>query len=292
MFITWNEKLRMPSDEFISLSKPARFYDLMSPGATIVPSELATPAQLKAVHADTYVDDVLAGRTAHGFGFEPRVLEQILAANGALIAAVRLVTEERVPICCAPVSGFHHAGLSTAWGFCTFNGLMAAVFEARARGYARRVLIVDGDGHYGDGTADIISRHHVDAVQNFSLRSPRSRAHWAGHLEDALQSERWDLILYQSGADSHVSDPYGVGYLDDRDWALRDDMVFSYATRHGIPCVWNLAGGYNGDKTIELHAATARAAYLYTRSATEGAIAAQNRQPTDGPAFGELRTPE
>jgi len=37
------------------------------------------------------------------------------------------------------------------FGYCTFNGLVIAAREALMSGVSK-VLIIDGDAHYGDGT--------------------------------------------------------------------------------------------------------------------------------------------
>ena len=134
-------------------------------------------------------------------------------------------------VACAPVSGFHHAGYAAATMFCTFNGLMvAAVGLLRAR-RVRRVLILDCDFHYGNGTEEIIDRL-------------------------GLASE-FDLILYQAGADVHVDDPLG-GVLDSEQMRQRDRIVFEAAKRAGVPLAWDLAGGYQVpiSKVIRLHMAT------------------------------------
>jgi acetoin utilization deacetylase AcuC-like enzyme len=57
---------------------------------------------------------------------------------------------------CAPVSGFHHAHYDTAGGYCAFNGLEITAQKLRADGEVQRVLIVDCDMHYGDGTDQIL----------------------------------------------------------------------------------------------------------------------------------------
>ena len=72
---------------------------------------------------------------------------------------------------------------------------------------------------------------------------------------DAL-GEMPDIVLYQAGADSHVDDPFGAGYFDDAQWVARDKKIFRACRALDIPVAWNLAGGYNGEKTIALHAST------------------------------------
>ena len=63
-----------------------------------------------------------------------------------------------------------------------------------------------------------------------------------------------DLLIYQAGADQHVSDPLG-GFLTTAELAERDRIVFSMGKKIGIPVVWNLAGGYQNplEKVLEIH---------------------------------------
>jgi acetoin utilization deacetylase AcuC-like enzyme len=67
-----------------------------------------------------------------------------------------------------------------------------------------------------------------------------------------------DIVLYQAGADPHVSDPYG-GWLTTPELRRRDAMVFDALSSHKVPVVWNLAGGYQVEpdgsipKVLEVH---------------------------------------
>jgi acetoin utilization deacetylase AcuC-like enzyme len=78
-----------------------------------------------------------------------------LRTSGAMLSAARCAIE--CGIACAPVSGFHHAGYDTAAMFCTFNGLMVAAISALQGPGIKRVLILDLDFHYGNGTDDLSS---------------------------------------------------------------------------------------------------------------------------------------
>ena len=49
----------------------------------------------------------------------------------------------------------HHAGVSTAMGFCLLNHAAVSVRHAQAEHGARRVAIVDFDVHHGNGTQEI-----------------------------------------------------------------------------------------------------------------------------------------
>jgi len=59
----------------------------------------------------------------------------------------------------------HHAYREKASGFCLFNNI-AIASENKVR-EGKRVLIIDFDGHYGDGTADIF--YETDKVLYFSI---------------------------------------------------------------------------------------------------------------------------
>ena len=232
----------------------------------------ATVNELCLAHDRAFVVDVLAGRRVNGFGNRSaNVAASLPFTTGAMLTAARLVLTPGGPrAACAPVSGFHHAGHTEAGGFCTFNGLMVTALAILAERRARRVVILDCDHHYGDGTDDILARvaassdgiHHFTAGRTFS-RPPHAPAFFE-HLDRELAGlVGADLVLYQAGADPHVNDPLG-GWLTDEQLRQRDARVFAGAARLGVPLVWNLAGGYQRDAAggigpvLAIHRATAR----------------------------------
>ncbi len=268
MIITWHPALTVPRGAQISLSKPGRIFDeAVAMGYRPVPAEPMTREDLYGVHDPHYVDGVCDLQTKNGFG---RMIaaerDHALAACGALYKAAELALDTPGIAVLAPVSGFHHAHYASGYGFCTFNGLLATVAKLRRAGRLRpltRVLILDGDAHAGDGTDDIIKRRRaygqqLDGVVNLT---DMGADNWLKKIESAF-GYPWDLVLYQAGADAHIADPFGAGYLGDESWRERDEIIFSMAARRGVPIAWNLAGGYNGEKTIELHLSTARSAIL------------------------------
>lgn len=278
MKLIWNDTLASLPEGFISLRKPNQVrLSTQQYFEHTVHAPCATPEQLMRVHSAKYVASVLAGATANGFGnTDPHVLQHILAANGVMTAAVAhaLSFEGTMPIF-APVSGFHHAHYADGYGYCTFNGLLVAVAQAIARDPRRllKVLIIDGDGHYGDGTDDCLRQSPMlsAAVTNLTALKP---ATWRRNIDRALRSSGWDLVLYQAGADAHERDPCSVGYLTDDDWDQRDTVIARYCAARRIPLVWNLAGGYNGQETIDLHVRTAQSmkrAYATVAGLTRGA---------------------
>jgi len=141
--------------------------------------------------------------------------------------------------------------------------LMVAAVHLLERYDIQRVMIVDGDGHYGDGTDNIIEllglRDQVPHITRDNFGKLRfagaSTAKWKSYFEDLLQDHKPGIIMYQAGADAWDQDPYGVGYLSVKGLMRRDSGMFEAAKDAGIPLVWNLAGGYADpmQKTIDIH---------------------------------------
>jgi acetoin utilization deacetylase AcuC-like enzyme len=147
--------------------------------------------------------------------------------------------------------------------FCTFNGLCIAAIRLLRAKQVSRVLILDCDFHYGNGTDDIIERLGLASeIENATFgRYFCTEAQAASYLKDleriAGLFPQFDLILYQAGADLHVDDPLG-GVLDSAQMRLRDRIVFEAAKSARVPLAWTLAGGYQEplSKVVALHVAT------------------------------------
>lgn len=214
--------------------------------------EPATRDALCLAHAPRYVDGVLAGRLANGFGgFQSDVAASLPYTSGAMIAAAEEALRSG-RVACAPVSGFHHAHWAAGGGFCTFNGLIVAARVLLERGAVRRVGILDLDQHYGDGTDDIRRRLGLEATIRHDTAGAEARgpADAEAFLAELPQRVRafadCDLLLYQAGADPHVDDPLG-GWMTGEQLERRDHIVFATAAAMRLPIAWNLAGGYQRD---------------------------------------------
>ncbi len=229
---------------------------------------------LLRAHEAAHVEQVTSRTKPNGFGnTDSRYVAHALQSCGAMYGAAKaavlgvgdVLPGDGIKCAFAPVSGFHHAGYNNCGGYCTFNGLMIAAHKLRNAGLLPQgLLIIDGDGHYGDGTDDIITATDAQSwVTHVSLdKRSVSSAPWVARkmMHEALCRQYYSLVMYQAGADAHRDDPYGVGYLNDHEWAERDMLVFSTCKELDLPVVWNLAGGYNGNKTLTLHCRTFMAA--------------------------------
>ena len=219
----------------------------------------ASELDLCLAHDPVYVHGVLTGELPNGFGNQrPDVAHSLPYTSGAMIAAARAALKNRCA--CAPVSGFHHADYDSANGFCTFNGLVVAAQKLLGEGAVQRVLILDCDMHYGDGTEEILQRLGLtEAIDNVTFgrwfHQPGDADAYMQRLrEEVARFDLFDLVLYQAGADVHVDDPLG-GVLTTQQMIERDRIVFQAARSTGTPIAWNLAGGYQQPltKVIALH---------------------------------------
>lgn len=271
----WNDDatLRSAAQNFISLRKPGEVYRAnrrLEDAVHLVPT--ATTVELARVHDLKHLFKTVSCEAPNGFGnTSVTAMRQVMAANGVMIGAIKLALEHPGDVVCAPVGGFHHAKYAEAAGYCTFNGLLAGIVAARVEYPVPRVLIIDGDAHYGDGTDDIINKLVLGGITNLTHkdRGPNSlsKSIWEMQIRGLMANHTWDLVIYQAGADCAFDDPYGSGYLTDDDWEARDRLVFQSCRRAKVPCVFNLAGGYNGARTLALHAKTIGMARMMYASA-------------------------
>jgi len=227
-----------------------------------IPTPL-TVDQIAVAHDPKFVRSVMDGGTENGFGNRnPEINRSLLASNGSFLAAA-VHALDNGGVACSASQGFHHAHWDHCYGYCTFNGLMVAAVHLLERYDIQRVMIVDGDGHYGDGTDNIIEllglRDQVPHITRDNFGKLRfagaSTAKWKMYFEDLLKDHKPGIIMYQAGADAWDQDPYGVGYLSVKGLMRRDSGMFEAAKDAGIPLVWNLAGGYADpmQKTIDIH---------------------------------------
>lgn len=248
--------------DFISVKKVAEF--VRQSGRKPNPVDPLAPEDLAVVHDPEFVRAVVEGRKKNGFGnTDPAINRAVLASNGAFFDAATHALRWG-GVTCSATQGFHHAHWDRCWGYCTFNGLMHAA--VRMVNVGARVMIIDGDGHYGDGTDDIIGRlgleEKVAHIRREDLGASRhtrwEHTMWRSFFTDLIHQHRPSIIMYQAGADAWDQDPYGAGYLSKEGLAARDRGVFSAARKMRVPVTWNLAGGYSDPMqlTMDLHLQT------------------------------------
>ncbi|HRS75302.1 MAG TPA: hypothetical protein P5282_10215, partial [Anaerolineaceae bacterium] len=98
-------------------------------GDNLLPIE---PARMKQVHAPVYIDRLMTGEIADGFGNKSKKDMQAIrttVANFVDAAGYALCSALHPGVVWSLTSGFHHARYAGGGGFCTINGLMLAAFE-------------------------------------------------------------------------------------------------------------------------------------------------------------------
>ncbi len=234
---------------------------------------------LRGLHDEAYLQAFLRGReplaSSQGIAWSPAMRDATLAMLAGQIEAARHALAHGMAMNLA--RGFHHAVYERGSGFCPINGL-ALVAHAMPD---QRVFVVDCDEHGGNGTEEYAARlpnlfnasifgtrfgcvGHARSWA-FEVRVPRDGfAAYAAALkriEQRLERERPDLVLYQAGADCHVGDPKSRACLSTRRMLERDLRVFRMVRRLGLPIVVVVAGGYQRASAVaRLNAQTLRAA--------------------------------
>jgi len=266
--VFYSEHMLADTDSFSpSASKPrhvlAAWHKAGLPIA-VHPFAPASELELCMAHDAVYVRGILEGMLPNGFGnTSPEVARSLPYTTGAMIAAARASLTSGCA--CAPVSGFHHAQYDSAGGYCTFNGLVITAQKLLAEGLVLRVLILDCDMHYGDGTDQILELLGVrESITNTSFgrwfHQPSQAGAYLQRLrETAARFDSYGPVLYQAGADVHVDDPLG-GVLTTEQMIERDRIVFDAARISETPIAWDLAGGYQEPlaKVVGLHVNTLR----------------------------------
>jgi acetoin utilization protein AcuC len=158
--------------------------------------------------------------------------------TGASIQAMRAILDDRADHAYNPAGGMHHAMKARAAGFCVYNDAAAAIAVALAEG--RRVAYVDLDAHHGDGVQSMfydeprvltISVHEsgrhlfpgtgeIDETGAGKARGtsvnvplpPLAGDHAILAAVDrivvpALHAFRPDILVTQTGSDTHHDDP-------------------------------------------------------------------------------------
>lgn len=238
----------------------------------------ANKADLARVHAIEYIEWVFSQSPSADLVeldgdtlMNPYSLNAALHAAGAVIKGVDLVMLGQVQnaFCNIRPPG-HHAGRSSASGFCIFNNVAVAAAHALEHHGLQRVAIADFDVHHGDGTENIFHndprvmlcstfRHPYypycgadtsnDHIINVPLVAGSSGADFRAAVTEqwlpALARFQPQLLLISAGFDAHWEDDMGGLALREADyfWVTEQlkDIAKQYANGRIVSA---LEGGY------------------------------------------------
>jgi acetoin utilization deacetylase AcuC-like enzyme len=254
----------------------------------VLPIEHAGPASWEAlalVHDREHLRRIRCGelgvreQRVLGLPWSPELVERGRRSSQATVEAARDALRPGGPGFGINLGGgTHHAGFSTARGYCLFNDVVLA----RRTFPALRWLVVDCDVHQGDGTAELLADDEgaftlsVHGGANYPFRravsdldvdlpSGTGDGAYLTALYDALRvampAARPDVVVYLAGADAWEGDTLGRLAVTKAGLRDRDRLVLDATAAAGAALVLTLAGGYAPDvaDTVEINEAAVRA---------------------------------
>ena len=207
------------------------------------------------------------------------------AAAGTTIKAVEWVLAKDQPAGAETRAAFaavrppgHHCAPQTVAGFCLYSNVAVAARHAQATLGVGRVLVVDWDVHFGDGTAAVveedpsivlISLHrHEDGMffpcgkggadeigtgegRGTNISIPWQAGETVGDAESLeafktivmpiAREGKFDLVLVSAGFDAALHDPRGGQRVTPAGYYALTSMLLDL----DLPTVFVLEGGYN-----------------------------------------------
>ena len=254
-------------------------------GLEIETARPATPGELARGHDPSYIAQVESGELSRrellslGLPWSPELVERARRSVGATLLAAEAALEDGRAANLG--GGTHHAFYDAGKGFCVFNDVVCARRALRARGLARRVLVVDLDVHQGDGTHAAF-RDDPDAFTlsvNGFANYPFQRVPGdidvdlpdgtgdepylevvARVVPEAIARARPELCFYLAGADPYEGDRLGRLAVSRAGLEERDRLVREALDNAGVPICLALAGGYADpiEDTVTINLATLR----------------------------------
>ncbi|MEM7727427.1 MAG: histone deacetylase [Cyanobacteria bacterium P01_A01_bin.45] len=290
----------LPPGHRFPMSKFEQLYQLLLSDRIASPEQIHAPELpsselIELVHAEEYVKSYCDGNLDQkaqrriGLPWSPELVKRTCMAVGGTLLTAKLALN--YGLACNTAGGTHHAFPTYGSGFCIFNDLAIASRVLLKLGLVNQVLIIDLDVHQGDGTAFIFqddksvftfSMHcqinFPSTKQKSDLDIPLSEGMeddiylqtLAKYLPDILSQVRPDLVLYDAGVDTHISDKLGKLALSDNGIFRREMQVLHTCIAAGYPVASVIGGGYADDLTslVWRHSLLHRAAnevYQYYR---------------------------
>ncbi len=220
------DRVRLPAQE------------LREAGYEFVEPSPASPEDIRRVHGLQHIEIVQARGLYDAAA---------IAAGGAICAAELALQGEPTFALIRPPG--HHASANRAWGMCFFNNMAIAVQRIRPK--AKRVLIIDIDLHFGDGTVSIFrGDENVKIVNPWSVDANfeylnMDASSYLKQVEGAFQGFDFDIVGVSAGFDTYVED-WG-GLLRTEDYHEIGRIIHRGSKRCGGKRFAVLEGGYHPD---------------------------------------------
>ena len=247
----------------------------------------ATDQDLLRVHSERYVQQIhKLSETGGMLALDtpaPKGIYEIacLATGGSILAGEKLF--EGYTIMANPLGGFHHAGKETSSGFCFFNDIAVTIEYLRKHRDLERFFILDLDVHHSNGTQDIYARDPTvlnvsfhqdgrtlypgtgkidyigrDDGEGYTINLPLPPGTGSEAVKYAFKTlipplvEQFNpqIILYQSGVDTHHSDPLADLSLSHQTYHHLAGNVRQLSKKSCDKLLVLFGGGYNSNESI------------------------------------------
>jgi len=245
----------------------------------------ATDDELSLAHDQLYISKIINNTLSSkelrrlGLPWTKQLVERSRRSSGATIDACMEAVENGLGINLA--GGTHHAFREHGEGYCVFNDSAIAAKTMIREGRVKKVVIFDCDVHQGNGTAAILSDDKD--IFTFSIHGRKNFPHdketsdldialedntsdtlylkmLSNGINQAIEASNPDLVIYLAGADPYEDDKFGRLALTKQGLAERDNMVFEFCRKAGLPIAVTMAGGYARDveDTVDIHFQTVK----------------------------------
>jgi acetoin utilization deacetylase AcuC-like enzyme len=258
--------------------------------AEVVSGRCATHEELQLFHVPAYLEALQTGKpndlASSGFTWFPEMYDVSRSRVGCILDAVD--TAVAAGISGALDGGGHHARPYSGGALSSINCVGVGVHYARR--FCRRVIVLDLDLHFGNGTTAgfpddlelFLFDYHGHASDFFHPTTPHLFRNLAAEpeggtylsrlredLPQVLDAFEPELCLYVGGMDVFAGTPNAHLRLSTDDIRAREGFVFSQMAERKIPVVYTLGGGYAANETVARHhlltaCAAADALRLYT----------------------------
>ena len=257
---------------------------------TIFQPGKATEHDLLRVHNPQYVERVkqlskIGGMLSFDTPVPPGIYETVLLVTGGTIKAGEQLLKGYT-IMVNPLAGFHHASKSYSSGFCFFNDIAIVIEYLREKYQLQRFLIIDLDVHHANGTQEIyyedpsvlnISFHQdgrtlypgtgsFEAVgrnsgEGYAINLPlppgtgdSSYLYAFNEIVPPLVHQfDPEIIIYQSGVDTHHSDPLADLRLTVQTYYHLAKKITELSTSSCNKLLVLFGGGYNSTASIQAY---------------------------------------
>lgn len=264
----------LPDGHRFPMPKFGKLYQLLLSDRLTTPEQFHAPTLpprewIELVHIPEYVQAYYQGtldakaQRRIGLPWSQAFVRRTCTAVGGTILTAKLALQYGLAFNTA--GGTHHAFPSYGSGFCIFNDLAIASRVLQKSGLAQKILILDLDVHQGDGTAFIFQddesvftfsmhceanfpgikqKSDLDVPLPVGLDDDAYLQTLANYLPDLLSHVKPDLVIYDAGVDTHISDRLGKLALTDIGIYRREMQVLSTCVAAGHPVASVIGGGY------------------------------------------------